>query len=161
MRPVTMPHCDHAAHTAAHTAARHDGAIGEQRDRVVGGIGAAWAATPEAGAWERMGGADRGRGAARAEYHVWAGPDLKCDRDGRGSAGRFNDMARGPVGGLSLPLVAGEVRLRLAAYGNGGAQFTRLSRPAQNGSRSRAFSTLPAPDSGSGSARTSTLRGHL
>jgi hypothetical protein len=40
-------------------------------------------------------------------------------------------------------------------------QFTRFSRPTQNGARSSVFSTFPAPDSGSGMSRTSTLRGHL
>ena len=32
-------------------------------------------------------------------------------------------------------------------------QFTRFSRPAQNGARNSVFSTLPAPDSGSGMSR--------
>ena len=40
-------------------------------------------------------------------------------------------------------------------------QFTRFSRPAQNGVRSSVFSTFPAPDSGNGRSRTSTLCGHL
>jgi len=40
-------------------------------------------------------------------------------------------------------------------------QFTRFSRPAQNGARNSVFNTLPAPDKGNGMSRMSTLRGHL
>jgi hypothetical protein len=40
--------------------------------------------------------------------------------------------------------------------------FARIAPSfSQNGRRNSRFSTLPAPESGNGSERTSTLRGHL